>query len=171
MAGGRIVFSSIGSTFSKDNGKSSTVKMYMWCINKGKWSWSVLLMVTDPAGMYHNAQAHIEHPLWRAEHHFDFHGSRWFRVMYWPWRRTSHYTRIFNSSKRSGFHLLSQMHENGCLLWTRRGMHLVPYSIAVQCWCWYHYMGIGINLGINFLFLNYLYSFIFLQSGNDADSD
>ena len=57
----------------------------------------------------------------------------------------------------------------------RRGMHLVPYSIAVQCQCWCHYVSIGISIGINpsinFLFLNYLYSFIFLQSGNDANSD
>ena len=54
-------------------------------------------------------------------------------------------------------------------------MHLVPYLIAVQCQCWRHFVSIGIGIGIKpgsyFLFLNYVYSFIFLQSGNDTNSD
>ena len=56
-------------------------------------------------------------------------------------------------------------------------MHLVPYLIAVQCRCQHRFVSIGIGIGIGikpgtyFLFLNSVYSFIFLQSGNDADSD
>ena len=52
-------------------------------------------------------------------------------------------------------------------------MYLVPYLIAVQCRCRRRFVsiGIGIKPSTYFLCLNSVYSFIFLQSGNDADSD